>query len=368
MDSRHLARSLDAPNLRTLARGCAILGAGGGGDPQIALIMSLRGVASQGPVQLVDFDDLPPEGLIMPCGLIGSPTVTLEKIWRGDEARVLRAVVEDRWQRPVVALMCYEIAGSNGLLPVAWAADVQLPLLDADGMSRAFPEMQQQTMHLAGVSATPLVLVDEHHNRVVVETIDNLWAERLARRVVATLGGVAAGTLYQMPVDVARSAVSTGSVSRALAIGQALEDAGDDPVPAVVAAAGAVELFAGKVLDVERRIAAGFARGFAVIEGAGGHAGSLMRLELQNEVLVALIDGEVVATVPDIISVLDSRTGDAIGTERLGYGLSVSVIAFACDPRWTTEQGLQVAGPEAFGYELPYVPLRRTPTAAGGFS
>jgi DUF917 family protein len=111
------------------------------------------------------------------------------------------------------------------------------------------------------------------------------------------------------------------------------------------------------VTDVQRRAARGFARGNALIEGTGPYTGSLLRLELQNEALVALRDGEVVATVPDIISVLDSQSAVAIGTERLRYGQAVNVVALPSDPAWKTERGLEVAGPRAFGYELSYVPF-----------
>lgn len=325
-------------------------------------MMSLLAVDRHGPVPLVQLDDLDPDGLIMPCGLIGSPTVTVEKIWGGNEGVALRDAVEGISDRSVVAVMCYEIAGSNGLLPVAWAADLGLPLLDADGMSRAFPEMQQQTMHLAGISASPLVLVDEYHNRVIVEAQTNEWIERLARRIVPTFGGVAAASLYRMTVAQAAAAqanggLSRGSVTRALAIGEALASAQGDAVATLTEAVGGVELLSGKVTDVQRRAARGFARGNALIEGTGPYTGSLLRLELQNEALVALRDGEVVATVPDIISVLDSQTAVAIGTERLRYGQAVNVVALPSDPAWKTERGLEVAGPRAFGYELSYVPF-----------
>src|SRR5207245_1403758 len=83
------------------------------------------------------------------------------------------------------------------------------------------------------------------------------------------------------------------------------------------------------------------------VEGLGTDAGRLIRLELQNENLVALERGRVLASVPDLISVLDSETADAIVTERVAYGQRVTVIAFACDPVWRTEKGIAVAGPRA---------------------
>ena len=54
------------------------------------------------------------------------------------------------------------------------------------------------------------------------------------------------------------------------------------------------------------------------------------------------IDGEFAATVPDLIAVLDSETGEPITTEALRYGMRVAVIAFSLrsgnggrQPRWS---------------------------------
>ena len=126
---------------------------------------------------------------------------------------------------------------------------------------------------------------------------------------------------------------------------------------ALIAELGAFRLITGKVLDVERRTTSGFARGSVVVEGLGADTGRLIRLELQNENLVALERGQVLASVPDLITVLDTETADAIATERVAYGQRVTVIAFGCDPVWRTEQGIAIAGPRAFGYEFDYLPV-----------
>src|SRR5580704_11695126 len=166
-----MARLLDPDSLRALARGCAILGAGGGGDPRIGLLAALQATEDFGPVQLVDLDDLADDGLIMPCGMIGAPTVAIEKIQNGDEGIRLREHLEQLTGRTVVALMSAEIGGSNGLLPIVWAARSGLPIVDADGMGRAFPLVPQLSMHLAGVSPSPSVMTDERGNVLVFRTI-----------------------------------------------------------------------------------------------------------------------------------------------------------------------------------------------------
>ena len=45
--------------LRDIARGAAVLGTGGGGDPYIGRLLAERAIAAHGPVTLVDVDEVP---------------------------------------------------------------------------------------------------------------------------------------------------------------------------------------------------------------------------------------------------------------------------------------------------------------------
>lgn len=352
-----MTRLLDPPTLRALARGCAILATGGGGDPHIGLLQALQATAEHGPAPLVDLDELADDALIMPCGMIGAPTVHIEKIENGDEGERLRDHLEQVIGQRVAALMSSEIGGSNGLLPIAWAARMGLPVADADGMGRAFPEVPMMAMDLAGISPNPAVMTDERGNLLVFRALSGHWMERLERAAAIEFGGAAAATEYTLTAAQARAATVRGSVSLAIRIGEALTAAETDPVATVIAATGAFRLVAGKVSDVERRTTRGFVRGSVVIEGLGDDGGRLIRLELQNENLVALEQGRVLASVPDLITVLDSETADAIATERVRYGQRVTVIAMPCNPVWRTEAGLAMVGPRAFGYDFDYLPV-----------
>ena len=66
--------------------------------------------------------------------------------------------------------MAAEIGGGNGMHPISWAARMGLPVVDADGMGRAFPEVPQVTMEIAGIDPSPCVMTDERGNRVVIRT------------------------------------------------------------------------------------------------------------------------------------------------------------------------------------------------------
>ena len=293
------------------------------------------------PPRWLTLDELPDDALIMPCGGIGAPTVSIEKIENGNEGERLREQLQFLTGRQVAALMAGEIGGGNGVLPVTWAAAMGMPLVDADGMGRAFPEVPQVTMQLAGISPSPAVMTDERGNLVVFHTISGHWMERLERAAAVEFGGAASSTEFSLTAAQARTATVRNSVSLAIRIGEAIARASGSPVDALIAEIGAFRLVTGKVADVERHTTSGFVRGCVVIDGLGADAGRLIRLELQNENLVALERGQRarLGARPDHGAGQRDR-GRASPTERIRYGQRVIVIAFACDPVWRTERGL----------------------------
>ncbi len=314
-----------------------------------------RAIEEYGAVPLVRPRDLAADALIVPLSGIGAPTVSHEMIHGEEEPRRIAEEIERIFGRPPDVVMSSEIGGANGVAPVAWAAQLGLPLLDADGMGRAFPEVQMVSMYVAGLPADLVIMADVAGNVVTIRPVDGLWSERLARAVCVAAGSHALMADYVLTAGRARGALIEGTVSRALAVGRATE--GPAPLRALRDELGAVQLISGKLTDVERRTTGGFVRGTATIEGTGDDRGRRLTLELQNENLVAVEDGRVRAMVPDLITVVDTETAAAIQTEALRYGQRVTVLAWPCDPLWRTPEGLRTAGPRAFGYDLDYVPV-----------
>ncbi|MBB6546838.1 DUF917 domain-containing protein [Nonomuraea rubra] len=343
-------------DIPALARGCAVLGTGGGGDVRTGSLAAIRAIREYGPVPLLKLDDLPGDALILPLSGIGAPTVSHEMIHGEDEPKRIAEEAERIFGRPPSAIMSSEIGGANGVAPVAWAAQLGVPLLDADGMGRAFPEVQMVSMYVAGIPADLVIMSDVAGNVVTIRPVDGLWSERIARAVCVAAGSHALMSDYLLTADRARGAVIEGTVTRALEIGRATEGAAD-PLAALRDRLGATRLITGKLTDVARRTTGGFVRGTATIEGTGDDRGRRLTLELQNENLVADEGGRIRAMVPDLITVVDTETAAAIQTEALRYGQRVTVLAWPCDPLWRTPKGLETAGPRAFGYDLGYVPV-----------
>jgi uncharacterized protein len=339
---------LDETNLPAFARGCGVLAAGGAGDVELGLLMARVAVREHGPVPVIALDDLPAGAFVLPCGMIGAPSLAGERIFSGDEGRLLCAEMERMFESRVDALMCLEAAGMNGPLTVTWAARAGLPLLDADGAGRGFPGLGQRTMSVGGVSANPLVLTDGLGNVLVSRCVDNGWAQRLAAGACAGLGGICAAATYAMSTADARAGAIPGSVSRAIAAGRAILARGRSDGPAAVAGAlGGSVLIEGHVVGVEADS--------ATIAGLAHDAGRQVRVEYQAEFLLVLEDGAVRAAVPDLISLLAAGSGAPLAAEALSHGDRVAVVSAPADKLWRCERGRAIAGPHAFGYELDHV-------------
>lgn len=357
--------SIDKASLADLASGAAFLGSGGGGDPYYYRLMGEAQIDRRGPFDLIAADQLDDDALVVPCGWIGAPTVSSEKIPNGSEATIGLRRLEKILGRRIGAVLPIEIGGGNGLSPLLAAAEMGIPVVDADGMGRAFPESQMSIFSIHGLSACPSILTAACGSLAVVETRDNLRHERAARRISIALGCDAHMVEYPMTGREAKDHAIPGTLSIAIAIGAAIREAraeGRDPFEALFATlsasglySAAGVLFDGKITDMQREEREGFSVGHVAIDSFDGQ--HRMDLEFQNENLIARRDGVVCALVPDIITIMDRETADSITTDRLKYGQRVKVVGAAAPAALRTEQALKFVGPGVFGFRDGYVPI-----------
>ena len=256
--------------------------------------------------------------------------------------------------------MSTEIGGENGLAPVTVAATKGLPIVDADPRGRAFPEMHMSSFAIAGLPLYPAAFADIRRNEMIlVHTESPRWTERIGRRLCTEAGAALATCRPPRTGRQIRENAVVGSVSRAIRLGAAVLDARrrkGDAIEAILECETAVLLFEGKVIDVARRTTGGFVRGTASIKSGSAPTERIFTTEFQNEFTVARIDGEAVATVPDLMCILDRVTGEAIGTETIRYGQRVAVLSLPAADILTTPVALSVVGPAAFGHDLPFRP------------
>lgn len=355
-------RQITAEQLDDIARGAAVLGTGGGGDPYIGKLMAKEAIRKNGPVTLLDPSELDDDALVIPSAMMGAPTVMLEKTPRGDEIVTAFKSIQTYLGRTATATMSCEAGGLNSTTPFVVAAELGIPLVDADMMGRAYPELQMCTPSMYGITATPMAIADEKGNSAILNTVSNRWTETFARTVTVDMGCSAMIALYPMSGEQVKRTCVLRSLTAIETIGRTLREAHAahvDPVEAVRAVTNGHIIWRGKVADVARRTETGFARGDAAIAGVDDYEGKTLKISFQNEFLIARTDDEVLVTTPDLITILDAETGEAITTESLRYGFRVVVLAMPCDPRWREPAGMALVGPDYFGYDATYVPVEQ---------
>ena len=364
---------LDATTLEDALVGSSYLGTGGGGSLEAARELIAEDLAAGHEFAMLGVDQLLDDDRVAcPYGLASLAETSPEMQER------LNAI-ENRVEVPVQAAFealekhlgqkfAGVIMGEIGPLSLAeglsTAARLGVPALDADTVGRAVPEINQHSVKVAGIPLTPIGAATPFGDEMVVETLgDPTRAEDILRSiaVVSRECGVTDSPITGALAKQAGTLV-TDSLSLAIAIGKAVREAKDngiDPIEAGRAAGDGYRLFTGNVSGFDWRDEDGFLVGNLKIAGSGDYEGQTFETDIKNEHLVARRNGAVIATCPDLITVIDVASGDGVINPGYEIGQQVAVIGYRCDPLWRSEAGLEVFSPRYFGYDLDYVPIEQ---------
>ena len=352
--------------IRDMARGAAFLGSGGGGDPYIGQLMLQQEVLQGRLPDIIKAAQLDDEARVISVAGIGSPPVLLEHLLSGTLFARLLEKMEAHLGYRIDALISAEIGGLNSMMPLAVGARAQLPVLDADGMGRAFPHLEMVTFSVYGCRATPAMLLNELGDCAVIDAHDDLTAEKMGRSITASLGAMAYMALYPMTGKQVKHYAVHDTISLCLTIGRGIRHARatlDDPITGLVAELEQPEtgrccrlLFDGKITDVTHEIKDGWH--FGTVKLASHHGSDdVMVIDIQNEYLAARRNDKTVAIVPDLICLLDADTLEPQTAEKLTDGQRVKVVGFSAAPIMRRPECLEVFGPQAFGYKEAFLPL-----------
>jgi len=352
-------------DLEPIALGATFLGTGGGGDPYLGRLLTQVALERRagGHVDVVAPEDLRDDDFTMIVGGMGSPSVMVEKLVNLSEMEQAVSTIEKRIGRQVTAILSVEMGGCNSMIPVAFAAQRGVPVIDADGMGRAFPELQQVMFHVEGTAPCPMAVIGDAGEAVILEDVPTAaHAEILARPLCVAMGGQATIAAYAMDGKTARHSVVPATLSLAHAIGKAILDGrhSGDPFAALFTCLARSPYYQhyrnlgeGRIVDVSRRIERGWTIGICQIKTAEGEIELLFR----NEYLIARQDGKTLVIVPDLITVLDADTAEPLTTDDIKYGQRVVVIATSAAACMRTPKALAVFGPQKFGLDEPFIPL-----------
>ena len=358
-------KKITVQDIPEITLGATFLSTGGGGDPLMGSIAATHALETHGDLELYKPEDVPDDATVVAVGGVGAPSVGIEKLINKDSFSVAVKALEKYTGRRADFIIPFEVGGGNTLIPIVAAANTGLPIIDADGMGRAFPESQMITFAIYGVSTSPAVLVDEFGDHVIVEARNEQAQEKLARAVSLAMGGSSMSASNIMDGKTMRKVSVLNTMTLMREIGRLLNTCRGQlevfmreiqPLLSEASYGRIMHLFTGKVIDVTTRVVDGWDVGTVIIESYDGRRE--LGLTIKNEFLVAKEGGRLRAVVPDLICVVDQETLEPITGERLRFGQRVSVIGIGAPRLFLSPEGIAAAGPRAFNFDFDYISLK----------
>jgi len=317
---------------------------------------------------LIGLEEVPDNALVASpymCGSVSPEGVGGSTSHDDEEVECLEAfkALEADLGRPFFAVIATEIGGGNTAAALCVAARQGIPIVDADPAGRSVPELQHTTFYIKDVPITPLAVATATGDVLILKEVsDDFRAEAIVRAIAVVSNNRAGVTDHPMDGKALKTSIVPGTLSKALAIGEAVRVArssGADPVRAAITAGNGFLLLKGEVTQADWKIEEGFTIGELTISGQADDRGRQYRIWYKNEHIASWLDDEPDVTAPDLICVLDPKTGEAITNPNCQQGMDVSVIGYPAPALWRTPRGLELFGPTHFGFDIPYQPIER---------
>lgn len=338
--------------------GATILGTGGGGDPEPSY-QNLKVLFEQGKKAVVaELSDLNSQDYVASPYFVGSiaPTERPMKGLKFDYRLIGRALelTKEILKFNIKAFITSEIGGGNTGLALIASMVAGIPLINADFMGRAGPELHQSSVNIMGNKMSPSIIITHDGNEIIVMNYASIDSyEHLARYSSIISGGSAAVLDSIMKKDEADKVSIHGTIQRCINIGKARREAlykGVNPVDAILRhLINGKIIFKGVINTYEWKDVDGFLKGEVTLIGEDEYTGSKYEGLIINEHISAKIDGEYKILPPDLIIFLNPKDGGAVSNTVLKRGIHIWVVAGDSDDVWKTPKGLELFGPAHFG-------------------
>jgi DUF917 family protein len=365
-----MATSIGEQDLRDIITGAAFMGAGGGGSPKDGLklldeLISLQKSA----VILIDPQEMADSEWAVMVAEIGAPKV-FAAVKSFPETVTAFNVMRDlaaQSSRSIDYLMAGELGGFNTMVSLYVAALRDIPFVDADGNGRAVPQMGADLYAAAGVAHSPIVMASSSGDSVIInleDPHDHLAAESIARHVCMAYGQKAAFCTFVVNRETIADRLAPGTMTRCLKIGEAFRRANslDDLARDLEMQVDARLLFEGSISHLELKSEGGFDHGITRISGSGSFDGDTASLSFKNENMLMRDDtGAVIATVPDVITLVEAEDLRPLTNADTEAGQKVAVFGVTAVRNWfRNPKGVANWKPilAKLGYDGPYVPVK----------
>jgi|688.fasta_scaffold46456_2 DUF917 family protein len=354
-------KTLTVEDIEDIALGSGLLGSGGGGDTDLARLMTINAINNGKEVKIISLNELQDTARVVICVGVGSPKILYERLFTSHEGKnVLKNLKAKLGQ--VDAVISGECGGTNGIYPLVIGANEDILIVDADCAGRCLPQLQMMLPNIYGeIKNTPFALSNglEEKGDVAKDLPD---LENKARGLVMEMGGVVSMAIVPMTGAEVKKWTIEGTLSILQKMGAALRENKKKSFQEKLDVLNEILLSTeykmarvigeGKICGHQQDEKGGFSTGGFLVKNPD--TGEIIEVGYQNENLVARHRGSVEGAieVPHLITIVEKGTFSVISCEKIREGLeNVAVLTLTAPEKLTTKEALKFVGPEAYPFE-----------------
>jgi DUF917 family protein len=328
---------INRDHLKALCIGCSFLGSGGGGDVNTLYEIVDKALYNYGPISMMNPNDLQDEDKVAAIEFVGAP-LPIEMRQSNTQARIkpaLDLVMQDLGIK-INALMPVEIGGSNALVPLCIAGELNLPIVDCDLLGRALPEITMISTNIFDRMPSKAYICDPSTGQTQIITCKSYSELETQARAIASSYSNSAAIL--VPVVMTGMEVKQMAIHRT--ISQSIQIGLQDTLDGFCQATQGVIRCTGAITAWNYALKSGFLVGELMLQTLEGQH---FCIKVKNEFLGLFDDrGATIAQAPDIITLLSKDSLLPILSDQLQIGDKVICMTCKGPDIWYTKKGLSL--------------------------
>lgn len=328
--------------------GGTLLGGGGGGSLKEGEKLGGLSLAVGIPT-LISLDELQDDAILVTVSAVGAPADKEQYLKPIHYVKAIQLIKEAGVK--VDGLITCENGGLATLNGWFQSAVLEIPVVDAPCNGRAHPLGVMGSMGLhkckGYVSKQAAVGGDRDKDRYleIYVAANIIEASRIIRQTAVSAGGLVGVARNPVTVEYARENAAVGGISQAIKLGKIMREAkGKGPehmIEMVLEFLGGRKVTEGKIQNVKLKTIGGFDVGNVTVRDQK----ELYVLTFWNEYMCLENKGQRIATFPDLIAMVDLKTGLPLPTAEVREGQNVAILHI---PRQELNLGSGMKDPEIF--------------------
>ncbi|MEM3334914.1 MAG: DUF917 domain-containing protein [Thermoplasmata archaeon] len=355
-----------------LILGLSFFSTGGGGLPERGRKRLIYALKKNNYLEFLPPNDLDDDSISICTFYMGSASPDTEEIIRKRksfnfnniiyENPIIRAIdiLENYLNEKIDSVISLETGAGTTSGSFSASSLLGKYFIDGDYAGRSIPEIYQTTPYLFEKSFTPMSAVDKFGNEILITNSNSVISLERIGKMLSESSFTSIGMAgIIMKIKELKDIYIPGTISKALEIGEIIYENSENILKKLENTITFFILFEGKLIRRDWTNNNGYMEGYQYFQGTGEYENKTLSIWFRNENHIAWINGEIVASSPDLIIVLKKDNLFPLNNTDMEVGEKVLVISVPANEKLRSSKSIEILGPRHFSFNYDYIPIEK---------